>query len=295
MTAPHFIDARIIAHTRFSRRSSLVTAVILLPRCLLAEANTHRLPSRNAGSTRAIPTNDMIAAMRARTYVPWHWKANKKGMSGGEYLPDSVVAECVERWCADAEHAVESARFFAARNVIKGIRNRPLDLFSYVEWLVTFRVETLPHFFNLRNDSGTEDQLRDIVDNFERVFNESAPTESDVHAPFVSDAEKAAHPLREVLLVSTARNRRVSVMRLEDKTRPSWNEDVDKATEMMSTRPLHASPYEHPCYVPRGRWRTRFAAGNLAMPDEWLCDFVQFRKAIPDEFMRRRIMNGSGT
>lgn len=280
--------ATIIAHTRFSRRSSLVTAVLRLPRMLLAEANTHRLPSRNAASARATPTKTTLEAER---FVPTHWRRNRRGMEGAEHLPPEVAAECEARWLEDIERAKESVRFYAERGVLKGLANRPLDVYSVIPWLVTMRVEAVPHFLNLRNEGTAEDHFRDVVADFERALSESEPTPDVAHLPFIDDAERDEHGIYEALHVSAIRCRRVSIDALDTGKRPPWGEDFDKARDMKTTRPLHASPFEHQAIAVGGLfpWRLRKWAGNLALPDELITDFVQFRKTLRGEFMTERI------
>lgn len=291
----HFVTVDVIAKSRFSRNAGITSFVATYPRILHAELMTHRLFSRNAASSRAMPISAMIARVRAQMFVPWHWLANKRGMSGGGPLPHDVADECRERWIADAEHAMESAAFYEKRNVLKGLANRPLEPFSYIQTLITARTEALPHFFNLRNDRDAEDHFQDVADVMERNIAAAPEEDTRAHLPFITADEKATNELEQCLRVSSVRSRRVSYFGMPTvvdgvlvfpKEPPAWKDDLTAASEMISAEVKHASPFEHPCFATRGNLAG--LAGNLALPGERIVDFVQYRKKVTNEFTSAR-------
>ena len=58
----------------------LTTFVLKFPRFILPEFNTHRMLSKNASSSRAIPVQKMIDAVIDGPAVPMFWGKNQPGM-----------------------------------------------------------------------------------------------------------------------------------------------------------------------------------------------------------------------
>jgi thymidylate synthase ThyX len=73
-------EARIVADSTNAKGNRLTTMVVVFPRIVLAEFNTHRVFSRNSASSRAIPVEKMIAMVEEQPYVPEEWGSNQKGM-----------------------------------------------------------------------------------------------------------------------------------------------------------------------------------------------------------------------
>ena len=63
---------------------NVYTVRMRYPRPIHGEIMTHRVFSRNARSSRAVPVKTMLNEVRTIPYVPWHWGKNQKGMQAGE-------------------------------------------------------------------------------------------------------------------------------------------------------------------------------------------------------------------
>ncbi len=275
------LNVEVIERTRFSERTGLVTFSATYWRGIHAEMMTHRLPSRNAGSSRAVPTAAMI---ENASYVPIHWQKNQKGMSGFGELDLKTRTECVERWLEDAQRAKESAQFYADRGLVKGVANRCLEPYSWIQALYTFRTETLPHFLNLRDHPAAEPHMRDLAVLIGEKVWSATEREGGLHLPYVTMDERLEHSTEECCLVSAVRCRRVSYFRLDTGSHPEWSSDLEQGREMVKQRPMHASPFEHQAY--KAPHRNSAWAGNLAEPGERAVDFVQFRKTLDGEYYR---------
>lgn len=292
-------NVEVIEKTRFLEGSSLVTFIATYPDIIHAEAMTHRLFSRNASSSRAIPVKTLVGMVRSKTFVPWHWKKNRKGMQAGEGLPPATVERCRARWIEDAERAMESALFYDAEGVHKGIANRPLQPYMYKQTLFTARIEGLPHFFNLRADPDAEDHFLDLANMAEARIDAAPSLPGCRHLPFITEEERVTFPLHQALLVSAVRARRVSYFALPSvgddgvlvypKAPPAWADDLVAAEEMISAGVKHASPFEHQAVLIPGAFVPPWNAGNLALPGEVAVCFQQFRKTLEGEFMRARV------
>ena len=68
------IKATIVAHSKSSvDGKEIVTFELEYPRFIHSELMTHRLLSRNAASSRAIPVAKMIEQVRNDPAMPIHW------------------------------------------------------------------------------------------------------------------------------------------------------------------------------------------------------------------------------
>ena len=75
--------ARAVAYSISEETGERVcTFEVEVPRIIWAEALTHRLFSRNAASSRAIPVSRMIEMVREKPAMPVRFGANQAGMQG---------------------------------------------------------------------------------------------------------------------------------------------------------------------------------------------------------------------
>ena len=79
------ISARSILASRHAANphKRLDTLLLRYPRCIHAELMTHRMFSRNAASSRAIPVEKMIQSVLDDPFVPLHWGKEPEGHAGG--------------------------------------------------------------------------------------------------------------------------------------------------------------------------------------------------------------------
>ena len=72
--------ATIIADSVNPEGQRITTLQLRYPRFIHAEFMTHRVFSRNASSSRAIPVRKMLAQVWSDPAMPEHWGANQPGM-----------------------------------------------------------------------------------------------------------------------------------------------------------------------------------------------------------------------
>ncbi len=96
----------LLAHSANPNAQVLSTFLVEMPRSILAETNTHRVLSRNAASSRAIPTKVMIRRILHDPYVP-EWTARSAGMSGKPMSEEESEAKSA-RWLAARDSAIAS-------------------------------------------------------------------------------------------------------------------------------------------------------------------------------------------
>ncbi len=80
------ITAKVVADSINQYGSRITSIVVTLPRIILAEANTHRMLSRNSASSRAIPFKKMVRSVKENPFIPMAWQKDHSGMQGSVYL-----------------------------------------------------------------------------------------------------------------------------------------------------------------------------------------------------------------
>jgi len=79
------ITAKVIADSVFQGHR-LTTLILEYPRFIHSEFMTHRVFSRNASSSRAIPVRTMLWQVIRNPAMPVHWGKNQPGMQAKEEL-----------------------------------------------------------------------------------------------------------------------------------------------------------------------------------------------------------------
>lgn len=157
------INARIVADSVDSRGNRITTFILTYPRIIHAEVMTHRLFSRNAASSRAIPFNKMVKSIEEDPFIPIAWQKDHKGMQGTEYwtkddiltpIPDKTfeidaITHFRNEWLAARDYAVLCARgMHETLGITKQLCNRLLEPFQWYTCLVT--TTEFDNFFELR-------------------------------------------------------------------------------------------------------------------------------------------------
>ena len=144
------ISAKIVADSIDPRGNRITTFVLTYPRFIHAELLTHRLFSRNAASSRAIPFKKMVEDIENDPFIPIAWQKDHKGMQGVEYITDPVkIDDCIGTWLLAKNKAIREAKDLNnLHGVTKQLCNRLLEPFQWYTCLVT--TTELDNFFELR-------------------------------------------------------------------------------------------------------------------------------------------------
>lgn len=248
------ISAKIVADSVFPRNGAgtrITTMQLRYPRPIHGEFMTHRDFSRNASSSRAVPVLKMIEDVERDPFIPLFWGKNQPGMQAGEdhnqLLPSENLGMITreESWREAMHQATWHARNFAEAGYHKQIVNRLLEPFAHINVVVTATEWT--NFFALRNHPDAEPHIQLLAQKMLQAMEESVPTTSPTHLPYVSKTEEEGYPIEDVAKVSAARCARVSYMTHEGKE-PNWDKDLELAGKL-AAEPPHLSPFEH-----QARW-----------------------------------------
>lgn len=290
------IAAKVIADSISPAGIRLVTMELRYPRFIHAELMTHRVFSRNASSSRAIPVERLIADIERDPAMPVHWGRNRPGMQAREELDPETRAKARVHWEFAMAEAIEQARHLHALGAHKQIVNRVLEPFSHINVLVTS--VHWANFFALRRHEDAQPEIKALADAMFRAMEASEPVRlvfGQWHAPYVAlnfkhgafngysamfDKGECYIDTDTALKVSTARAARVSY-RTHEGAYPSLDKDLALFEQLVGAQPLHASPAEHqatPDWMIGGSWARAELHGNLT-------GWRQHRKFLPNENM----------
>lgn len=293
------ITAQIITDSISPAGKRLTTMQLRYPRFIHSEFMTHRVFSRNASSSRAIPVKKMIEDLRRDPAMPVFWGSNKPGMQAGEELIDMDLKRVKDVWLAGMEEAIETAEILMASGLHKQIANRILEPWAHINVVVS--ATEWQNFFALRDHKDAQPEIRALAQEMLAAFAGSTPTLLQPgmwHLPYIKREdwlaaknhltlngvlrmEPTMGQLVEVLVqVSAARCARVSYLTHDGRV-TSVEEDLELFKKLLIDTPLHASPAEHgatPDVYVGGAWTSPELHGNLV-------GWKQFRKMLPNEYV----------
>lgn len=255
MSRAQKISAEVIADSINEFGNRLTSFIVVCPRIVLAEFNTHRMLSRNSASSRAIPFEVMLDKVMTEPFIPIKWQKDHSGMQGTEYLTGRNVELADGRWLAARNAAVEQAKFLNKNiGVTKQFCNRLLEPFLYHTIIVT--ASEWENFFALRAHEAAEIHIQDLAFKMLKAYNESKPKQlkaGDWHIPFGDRINlpptipiDAGLTLEEgvqirKVKIATARCARVSYLNYEGKD--DYDADIKLHDRLANMG--HWSPFEH--------------------------------------------------
>lgn len=230
----------------------LSTFQLRYPRLIHAELMTHRVFSRNASSSRAIPVAKMIEQVRLEPAMPVHWGKNQPGMQAFAELEGRDLEATKREWLSAALDAIHHAKCMADRGAHKQVVNRILEPFQFISVILS-TTET-DNWFELRDHEDADPTIKALASAMVPVFQDSITVErgfdrtltSNWHLPYISAEERTDFPREPCYLakLSTARSARVSYL-THDGLTPSAAKDLGLFDQLVGGKPIHASPTEH--------------------------------------------------
>lgn len=248
-------SAKIIADSISGEGKRITTMQLSYPRFIHAEFMTHRVFSRNASSSRAIPVAKMLEQVRNNPAMPLHWGKNQPGMQAAVELTGLELDLAKSAWRRAAWQAANIAEEMSAMGLHKQVANRILEPFQIIHVIVT--ATEWENFFELRDHEDAQPEIRHLAVLMKQAMDGSKPrflNEDEWHLPYVTDEDidwlknfaESEHLdwLELARKVSAARCCRVSYLK-HDGTRASLQEELDLCDRLAAARPIHASPFEH--------------------------------------------------
>lgn len=247
--------AKIMLDSISSSGDRLTTVEVTFIRWVLAEANTHRLFSRNSASSRAIPVEKQLANFINNPAMPLVWTSEQPGMQGGTELTGKALKAAQKHFRKVHKYTAKQTKNYLKKHsdksqrLHKSLLNRLLEPFLWHTVIITSTQAGWENFFKLRCSPLAQPELRVAAEEIERLYRESTPTllkYGEWHTPYLRPEDDWT-PFENVLeakkRVSTARCARVSYLTHEGVR--DILEDVSMYERLMSANPKHDSPPEH--------------------------------------------------
>lgn len=292
------ISAKIICDSITEYGNRLTTFELRYPKFIHQEFLTHRNYSRNASSSRAIPTKKYIeevsnSELRA---LPIHWGVNKAGMQANEELSPEAISLVEQIWESAALSMVNYAKLLAHLKVHKQTVNRIMEPFLHINVVCT--ATEYANFFGLRLHKDAQPEIRYLAEQMWEEYKNSTPkllsyVKGEWHLPYVFNApdeqELVNLPIEVQIKISVARCARVSYKSFNTNKISSVDEDLSLYEKLLGQQPIHASPAEHQA-TPDVQIIDNSQFGGYQImkwqhPDKWgnFRGWQQYRKFIPNE------------
>lgn len=240
------ITAKIIADSISTNDVRITTMELNYPRFIHSEFMTHRMFSRNASSSRAIPVEKMLEQVQQSPAMPIHWGKNQPGMQASEEIPQIGVVK--QLW----QYASKDARYWTdqlhKQSVHKQVANRLLEPFQYIKVIVT--ATEWDNFFKLRLHEDAQPEMMVLAEHMQAAMDNSVPAalqHGEWHLPYIGDlayGDDEWYPFttEQAIKCSVARCARVSYLN-HDNSNPSIEKDIDLYNKLLEAG--HMSPFEH--------------------------------------------------
>jgi len=307
------IEAKIILDSISQEEIRLTTFQLRYPRFIHAELMTHRVFSRNASSSRAIPVARMIEDLRRDPAMPIYWGSNKSGMQAGEELSEDEIDACKITWFDAMHNSIKYAEELIESGLHKQISNRILEPWAHINVVVT--ATEYENFFALRSHPDAQPEIKVLSDLMQEARANSTPKlllPGEWHLPYITKEDWSTarflakkdritrdEPMYDELveplkLVSVARCARVSYL-THDGRQTTVEEDLALADKLIVATPLHASPAEHQATPDEWYDFAKTSYGGPASSDgSWgkshlhgnLRGWIQYRKTLPNEYVQ---------
>lgn len=248
------MQAKLIKHS-IANSIPIGTFILVYPRLIHSELLTHRVFSRNAASSRAIPTKAIIQNLRDDPAEIVWWGKNMGGMQAKEELSGWQLKLAKFGWATARELAILSARFMNAVGLHKQIANRVLEPFQNIRVVVTSTEWN--NFFALRNHPDAQPEFQLLASMMYSAMSSSIPEilqPGEWHIPYVKTCSYTDTPyhyhvdgsfesltLEQALKISASMAAQESYRKSDsslEKAEMIWEKLVGNA-------PVHASPTEH--------------------------------------------------
>lgn len=298
------IAAKVILDSVSRQEHRPTSFELVYPKFIHGEFMTHRVFSRNASSSRAIPTEKLLEEVRtdALRAGPVFWGKNQKGMQAVEEFVGGDLDLVQYLWRKAALRAVDAAEAMMKAGAHKQIVNRILEPYCHINVVCT--ATEFDNFFGLRLHKDAQPEAQALARAMWEARKASTPRRLGPHEWHLPYIDEEAHmailaysgvgnggiALDTAIRVSVARCARVSYKSFETGRVSQIKEDMDLFQRLVGSQPIHASPAEHQAkpdtqYVPpegtyKGApshvWHNPHEHGNLV-------GWRQFRKMIPRE------------
>jgi hypothetical protein len=242
--------ARVLNKSVSPQGIEIVSFELEYARLIHSELLTHKMLSRNAASSRAIPIAKSIESVRNSPAMPVEWGKNKPGMQADGEIDDPESAKWM--WIQAAKQAADRAEQMAAMGLHKQVVNRILEPFVFMKTVLT--ATEFNNFYWLRDHEDADPTIHELARCMYEASEKITATEllpgewhfayvdTDTgfdHATYHIDGEEL--DLETAKKIDAACCAQVSFRKLDT--------TIEKALSiydrLAGSVPVHASPFEH--------------------------------------------------
>ena len=252
------------------------------PRFIHSEVMTHRLLSRNAASSRAIPSKAMRKQVWNNPAMPIHWGKNQAGMQANTEVSKLRKSLMRGLWRMSGKGAVVTNKLMSMFGLHKQLANRVLEPWQVMKVVVTGTEWS--NFLWLRNHSDAQPEIAELarqVDAELKWHEPKALTLGEWHLPYYNpERYTEALTLEDAKAVSASCCAQVSYRKLDG--------GLPKARRiykmLINGKRVHASPFEHQA-TPIDPETTHGVTHIDMNQRQWsgnFCGWVQHRQLIPN-------------
>lgn len=224
-------------------KKRIATFIITMPKFIQAQINSHRMLSRNAASSRAIPAKIIRQRVLKNPFIPVEFSKNKAGMRGGDHFTGIELFFAKKIWLY-ARYIPCFFHYMGEKlKIHKEIINRLIEPWMFTEVILT--ATEWENFLKLRIDNSSQPEIQFIAKNIKNILETEKPfilKTGEYHLPFISQEEKEKYSIEELKKISTARCARVSY-KLYDGRDSSLEKDIQLCEKLITGG--HWSPFEH--------------------------------------------------
>jgi hypothetical protein len=238
---------------------------------------THRVFSRNARSSRAVPSKVLLTEP---IFIPV-FGINKPGMQSDIVAPEELQMKWRNEWQDLAAICRDHVERWSAEGMHKQHANRPLEWFGWIDVLVTSTY--WQNFWTLRISEYAQPEFDDLAKAMKFAMGQSTPSllhPGEWHQPYITSEELWALTPEQQRIISTARCARLSYKPFDGNA--DYDAEVSRYEKLVVSSPVHASPAEHQAtpdtfsHTLGGGWDHPGEHGNFL-------GWRQHRKMIPGE------------
>ena len=266
--------AKVILDSVNEQGERLTTLEVRYPRCIHSELMTHRVFSRNAASSRAIPVQKLLNQVMEMPFIPEKFGINQSGMQSYQFLTGPKHEQAVKKWLKARDYAHDIAMELSQDlNIHKQLCNRVIEAFTWITVIIT--ATDFNNFFNLRIHPEAQGEIEKISSLMQEAIKNSVPTllkPGQWHAPYIQEDEKDI-PNEIKFKVSSGRCARVSYLTHDGKR--AVEKDIELFERLIGQN--HMSPLEHSATPMTEEDR------NKKKLQSNFRGWVQYRKLIPTE------------
>lgn len=207
------IKATVVADSVSPDGKRITTFELEYPRFIHAEFMTHRLISRNAASSRAIPVEKMLQKISEEPAMPIHWGKNQAGMQADEENKTKVTLGMFRKaehliyndlwekygyttspnnaWSQAATMMCDVAHQFSEAGYHKQVVNRLTEPFQIMKVVAT--ATEWDNFFWLRRHKDAQPEIQELANCMWEVREKSDPLlleAEEYHVPYVKKGKE---------------------------------------------------------------------------------------------------------